>query len=179
MTEPDHAPGSLQVFGALLMGFAQACINLNIVAGKKGEDLLAGIVPTHWYPFERLRELEQVVLESYQDSGPIMERVGIEMMTSWYKYGPGRSLINNGVDFLSYQTGAHGIASVIKGPVETVGDFALVELTEGHARVRSTTPMNRDLERGVLIGGMMAPGDLDFVDVDWNGEDKTFTVEYH
>jgi len=161
------------------MGFAQACINLNIVAGKKGEDLLAGIVPTHWYPFERLRELERVVLESYLDSAPIMERVGIEMMTSWYKYGPGQSLINSGVDFLTSQTGTGGFASVIKGPIETVGDFELSEIKQGSARVRSTTPMNRDLERGVLIGGMMAPGDLDFVDVDWDDGEQTFTVEYH
>ena len=53
----------LKVFGATVHGFAQACINLNIVAGSKASSLISDINVNEWYPFERLRELERIVIE--------------------------------------------------------------------------------------------------------------------
>lgn len=57
--------------------------------------------------------------------------------------------------------------SVVKGPPERVGDFALEALDRerGYARVRSSTPFPRAMERGVLAGGMRGPGDLAYVEV--------------
>lgn len=72
--------GQLEVFGATILGFAQACINLNIVAGGKAGDIIRDIQVDRWYPFERLREIEKVVIESYDNAAPIMERVGMQMM---------------------------------------------------------------------------------------------------
>ena len=40
----------LVVFGATIQGFAQACINLNIVAGARAENLIGEIEVTGWYP---------------------------------------------------------------------------------------------------------------------------------
>ena len=48
----------LMVFGATIMGFAQACINLNIVAGSKAMELTNDIEINGWYPFQRLKEIE-------------------------------------------------------------------------------------------------------------------------
>ena len=81
----------LKVFGATILGFANACINLNIVAGSKATSLISGIEVNGWYPFERLREIERMVVESYEKCGPIMERAGIEMMSIWYNAGAGQA----------------------------------------------------------------------------------------
>jgi hypothetical protein len=170
----------LTVFGATLQGFAQACINLNIVAGAKAENLLGEIEITGWYPFEKLREIERVVVQVYENSGPILERVGMEMMLGWYSYGPGKEIIKKGVDFLHFQTGSQGYASVVKGPEASVGSFKLEFLEEegGRARINSTTPFNKDMERGVIIGGMTAPGDLDFIDVKNDEDPQIFQIEF-
>lgn len=170
----------LKVFGATLQGFAQACINLNIVAGAKAENLLGEIEITGWYPFEKLREIERVVLQVYENSAPILERVGMEMMLGWYNFGPGKEIIKRGVDFLHFQTGSQGYASVVKGPEELVGSFNLEFLDDkgGRAKIISTTPFNKDLERGVIIGGMSAPGDLDFVDVKNDEDPQVFQIEF-
>ena len=170
----------LIVFGATLQGFAQACINLNIVAGAKAENLMGEIEVTGWYPFEKLREIERVVIEAYENSSPILERVGMEMMLSWHNYGPGKEIVKNGVGFLHFQTGSQGYASVVKGPEKLVGSFNLEFLDEdgGKARIHSTTPFNKDLERGVIIGGMSAPGDLDYIDVKNKENPQIFEIEF-
>jgi hypothetical protein len=170
----------LVVFGATIQGFAQACINLNIVAGARAENLIGEIEVTGWYPFEKLREIERVVLEAYENSAPILERVGMEMMLGWYNYGPGKEIIKNGLDFLHFQTGSQGYASVVKGPENLVGSFNLEAVDEqaGRARIHSTTPFNKDMERGVIIGGMSAPGDLDYIDVKNDQDPQLFQIEF-
>jgi len=170
----------LVVFGATIQGFAQACINLNIVAGAKAENLIGEIEVTGWYPFDKLREIEKVVFEVYENSGPILERVGMEMMLCWYNFGPGKEIIKKGVDFIHFQTGSQGYASVVKGPEKLVGSFNLEFLDEdsGRARINSTTPFNKDMERGVIIGGMSAPGDLDFIDVKNDENPQIFRIEF-
>lgn len=177
----DKKREELKVFGATIQGVAQACINLNIVAGSKADSLISGIDVNGWYPFERLREIHTVVLEAYENAGPIMERVGMEMMLGWYNMGPGKKIIKKGVDFLYFQTGSQGYASVVKGPEELVGRFYLVEIDEkkGKALIHSTDPFNKDMERGVIIGGMTAPGDLDYIDVDNSEDEHYFKIEFH
>ncbi len=170
----------LKVFGATILGFASACVNLNIVAGSKATSLISGIEVNGWYPFERLREIEQLVLQSYERCGPIMERAGIEMMTIWYNEGPGKGIIKRGVDFLYFQSGSQGYASVVKGPKEQVGSFDLVEIDEarGRALIHSTDAFNKDLERGVIIGGLSAPRDLDYIDVNNEDDPLFFHIEF-
>lgn len=177
----ESKSNQLEVFGALLMGYAQACVNLNIVAGSRAAALTADLEVNRWYPFDRLKELEEIVLKAYADNAPIMERVGFEVMSSWYHHGPGKHIISRGIDFLTFQAGSEGYQSVVKGPENLVGRFFLEPFSEagGTARIHSTTPLNRDMERGIIIGGMMAPGDLDYVDVNFDETTQTFTVEYH
>ncbi len=177
----------IRVLGATITGFARACLDLNIVAGSKPSEesgirypLLDDIDVNAWYPFERLRDIERLVLRSYDNVGPILERVGIEMMTSWYRLGPGKHLVADGVDFLRFQSGSHGYASVVAGPEELCGSFKLLNLDEEKrvALIHSTTPFNKDLERGVIIGGMSAPGDLDYVDVGNHPDEHYFRIEF-
>jgi hypothetical protein len=171
----------LKVLGALIMGYAQACLNLNIIAGKKVTDYLNNIQPTEWYSLARWTELEKIVLQSYQNASAILVRVGMEMMLAWYKFGPGKDIINNGVSFLNFQTSSEGYASVVMGTAEEVGSFELQSLDpeQGLAVVHSTTPFNRNMECGVLIGGMKAPGDLDYIDVVNTKVPDIIEIEFH
>jgi len=63
-----------------------------------------------------------------------------------------------------------------ESPEESVEE----ELDEegGKARIHSTTPFNKDLERGVIIGGMTAPGDLDYIDVKNDKNPQIFVIEF-
>lgn len=171
----------LEVFGATIHGFTQACINLNIVAGSNARSLTSDIDITGWYPFDQLRECENVVIEHYEDHEVILERVGIEMMLSWYRLGPGKEIIERGVDFLHFQSSSEGYSSVVRGSEEVVGTFELMEIDEkeGKALIRSTTPFNKNLERGVIIGGMSAPGDLVFINVENDDDEYIFKIEFH
>ncbi|MCG8570941.1 MAG: hypothetical protein MJB14_12450 [Spirochaetes bacterium] len=169
------------VLGALIHGYAQACLNLNIVAGRKVTDFMANIEVNQFYPLSQWADLERIVVQSYQNSDPIMLRVGIEMMNAWYHYGPGKELIKNGVDFLHFQTGSGGYDSVVKGTDDLIGKFELknINLEEGLATVYSTTPFNRKMECGVLIGGMLSPGDLDYVDIVNESDPDHLEIEFH
>jgi len=171
----------LEVFGATIQGFVNACKNLNIVAGSKATELISDIEVNRWYPFERLRNIEKIVIESYENAKPILERAGTEMMLTWYKFGPGKQIIDNGVDFLKFQSGSQGYASVVKGPENLGGSFELVkiDINKGNALIHSTTPFNKDLERGIIIGGMSAPGDLDYIDVTNDEDEHYFNIEFH
>ena len=49
------------VHGTLMAGFAQACINLKIVAGRQVGELLADLDVSEWYPLRRWVQLEQMI----------------------------------------------------------------------------------------------------------------------
>jgi hypothetical protein len=170
----------LEVFGVTILGFAKACKDLNIVAGSKAAELISDVEANKWYPFRRLRDIEATVIETYKNAGPILERAGAEMMLTWYTLGPGKEIINTGVDFLRFQSGSQGYASVVKGPKDLVGSFELVEIDEnkGKALIHSTTPFNKELERGIIIGGMSAPGDLDYINVNNDEDEHYFRIEF-
>lgn len=169
------------VHGTLMAGFAQACINLNIVAGPQVNELLRDLDVGQWYPLRRWFQLEQMIGATYQHIDPIRLKLGIEMMTLWYHRGPGRDVVRRGVDFLHFQTGSTGIISVIRGPQALVGSFDLREFdaAAGRAVIHSTTPFHRKIESGVLIGGLLAPGDLDYVHVHNDGDPDLLVVEFH
>jgi len=171
----------MQVHGALMVGFAQACVNLNIVAGHDATSFIKGLQINDWYPLSQWEKLQELVVRSYGNVDPIMVKVGIAMMTGWYHFGPGKSVVRKGVSFLHYQTGSGGFASVVRGPESVVGSFELEQFdkSRGVAVVHSTTPFNRKMECGVIIGGMSAPGDIDYVDVSNDGDPDRLLVEFH
>jgi hypothetical protein len=88
--------------------------------------------------------------------------------------------VKRAVDFLHYQTGSNGYHSVVRGPADKVGAFALESLDEaaGRAIVRSTTVFDRTIERGVLIGGLETAGDLAFVEVDNSTDPSVYRIRF-
>jgi hypothetical protein len=143
------------ILGALPLSFVRACINFQFLI-TEGTTFLEQIKPDEWYPLQHFSNILNNVREKYSDPAPVFERIGIEMMNQWYSQGPGKQIIKKGIDFLHFQTGSEGYYSVIRGKPDQIGDFSLMSLDEekGTAVVRSTTPFDRDMERGVLIGGL-------------------------
>lgn len=176
-----YDPDEMLVHGSLMVGFAQSCVNLNIVAGRDAVTFIGGLQMNSWYPLSQWERLQQLVVHAYRNVDPIMLKVGVAMMTGWYHFGPGKELIKRGASFLHFQTGSSGFTSVVRGPEEKVGAFELelFDKQAGRAIVHSTTPFNRMMECGVLIGGMLAPGDIDYVDVQNDQHPDFLVVEFH
>jgi hypothetical protein len=166
----------LEVQGVFLESLAAACLNLQVVTRVEAD---ASIEPLAWYPVARFHRLFHAIDERFEDPDPIKERIGIEMMRLWYEHG-GRALAPTGAGFLRFQAGSAGYRSVVKGRPAAAGNFAIVELDEqaGVAMVQSTTPFDRAMERGVLIGGMQAPGDLVYVDVVNRPDPSVFHIRF-
>jgi hypothetical protein len=172
--------GDVEVMGVFLQALANACLNLHLLAGDEAVEA-CDVEPMRWYPASRFEELFQRVVGRFPTPEPVRERIGIEMMRLWFDPGPGRGIITSAADFLRYQTGSEGYHSLARGPAEQKGAFTLIELDEarGLAVVRSTTPFDRAMERGVLLGGTRLTGDATFARVDNDSDRSTFRVEYH
>ncbi len=172
---------AVQVSGTLFLSFGQACINLNFFIEEEIESFLEEVTPDRWYPLKQFANLLGLVDEKYPDSAPILEQLGVEMMNFWYTAGPGKKIIKRGVEFLHFQTGSEGYHSVIKGKPDQIGEFLLVSLNEeeGTAIVRSTTVFRKDMERGVLRGGLGLAQDLVYIDVDNSEDENVFLIEFH
>lgn len=155
----------VEIYGALLRSFLNAGESLKLLLQGEVEKI-ASFEPDKWYPLGEFRKLLQLA-SRYKDHGSILEQIGVEMMKAWYHHGPGKSVISSGVDFLRFQTGSNGFRSVVKGPAEDIGSFDLTELNEagGTAGIHSTTVFPREIERGVLLGGLGLAGDLLYYDV--------------
>ncbi len=171
--------GKAQILGVIPLSFGQACVNFKfLIAEETG--FLEQIRADQWYPMEKILKNLNIVKKKYSDPAPILEQIGIEMMNLWYSQGPGKQIIKNGVDFLHFQTSSEGYYSLIKGKTDEIGDFSLLSLDEenGTATVRSTTPFSRDMERGVLIGGLGTTKDLLYVNVDNSENEDIFQIRF-
>lgn len=170
----------VEISGPLFLAFGAACVNLSLYLQPEDEAFLATVRPDGWYPLERFQRLMAVVSGVYHDPMPILRRLGAFMMSAWYHNGPGRELVSSGVDFLRFQTSSHGYRSVIRGPKPALGDFRLVALDEemGTATVVSTTPFPRNMEFGILAGGMRLVGDLPYVRVDLDEGENRFRIQF-
>ena len=155
----------VEIYGALLRSFLNAGESLKLLLQGEVEKI-ESFEPDKWYPLEVFQKL-LLLASRYKDNGSILEQIGIEMMKEWYHHGPGKSLISSGIDFLKFQTGSNGFRSVIKGPAEDIGSFDLTGLNEagGTAGIHSSTVFPREIERGVLLGGLGLAGDLLYYDV--------------
>jgi hypothetical protein len=181
MADPaDTLHNEIRLAGFFLQAAARAFVHLRMLAGPEMEAMCAGVEPMGSCEYERFATILARVAKRFRDMDPVLEQLGIQMMTDWYEHGPGKSAVSSGVGFLRFQTGSEGYRSVVSGPASAVGDFTLesLDLAVGKARVRSSTPFPRAMERGVLIGGMRAPGDLAYVAVDNAADASAFDVTF-
>lgn len=174
----ELAEDDIWVSGALVLSFVRACVNLELLFDGEITQAVRSTAPDDWATLAEFRRLLAVCAARYVEPAPILERIGAEMMNVWYSLGPGRSLIHSGLDFLRFQTGSEGYRSVIRGSSDRVGDFVLAELDEerGTAVVHSTTVLPRDMERGVLLGGVRLAGDVAYAEVENSHDPDRFTI---
>lgn len=168
----------VKVHGSLFRAFLNAGASLKILLQGNVEHI-ESYLPNAWYSFDEFVQLLELT-KRYTNSGTVLQQLGAEMMRAWYHQGPGRTLISSGVDFLTLQTSSAGFLSVIAGPPELVGSFILEQLDEeaGVARVRSTTICPREMERGVLMGGLGLIGDLLYYTVDNTRDADVFEISF-
>ena len=157
--------GQVEIYGVLFRAFLDAGESLKLLLQGDAEEI-ESFEPDKWYPLEEFQKLLRRVSQ-YNNCGSILEQIGIEMMKGWYHHGPGKSIISSGVDFIKFQTSSKGFRSVIKGLPEHTGNFYLLDLNEagGTATIYSSTVFPREIERGVLIGGLGLVGELLYYDV--------------
>lgn len=182
MNTPDISsqhttPLMCEVQGLLLLGMLQSCLSLRIIAESEINELMRDVVPLEWYPASRLKAIESMIRSYYDDPSAVLEQAGANFIGTWY-HQVGAEIVRNGVDFLRFQAGSSGYTSVVRGNPDEIGNFELLELDEstGRAVIRSTTPFSRDFERGVIRGGMQAPGELDYVSVRQEPDTSRFSV---
>lgn len=170
----------VELLGIFLLSFGRACINLELLSSDAELAPIAQVRPDEWCRSDAYRELFAKIMARYTRPDPIKERIGAEMMKLWYEEGPGHAIVKRGVDFLHHQTGSHGYRSVVRGPDSALGAFTLdhLDVARGRARIRSSTPFDKVMERGILIGGMNLPGDLVHVEVDNSADPAVFEVRF-
>lgn len=78
LSSPAEASQEMMVHGSLMLGYARACMNLNIVAGRRASQMLEGIELSQWYPLSRWHALEGIVVQSYRNAPPIMLKVPVK-----------------------------------------------------------------------------------------------------
>ena len=168
----------VEIYGALFRSFLNAGESLKLLLQGEVEKI-ESFEPDKWYPLDEFHKLLRLA-SPYKNHGSILEQIGIEMMKGWYHHGPGKSIISSGLDFLHFQTGSNGFRSVVKGPAERIGSFDLTELSEagGTASICSSTIFPREIERGVLLGGLGLAGDLLYYDVSNASHPDRFAIYF-
>lgn len=154
--------------GAVLNGMIASLTNVNILSREAAATFAENINSSDWYPLKRCFDVFRYLERTHHDIGAILYRAGMNFMEEWYRNGPGGALVQSGIGFLEFQTGATGYASVVRGDPARVGWTKLLQLdTERQmGLVESVTLFPREFERGVWMGGVLTPGDMDWADVD-------------
>ncbi len=167
-----------EVLGALLLGYAASCMNLKYITPDVIKNSMREIQPEEWYPLGIMRNLENTIIDHFENPNPVFEIIGTEMMYQWYRGIMPEKKIINGIDFLKSQLNSKSYYSVVKGPTELIGEFYLDFLDEekGIAVIKSSTPSPMSLEKGIIYGGMKAPGDLSKIDI--IVEDDSFRIRF-
>ncbi|MCF8041563.1 MAG: PAS domain S-box protein [Desulfarculaceae bacterium] len=156
-----------ELSGAVLLGMVSAFQRIHVISTEKATSLLRGIDPEQWYPLANYFEFLEALTAGGRDVSPILFRAGAEFIRMWYWDGPGHTYVDGGIDFLRFQAGSNGYSSVVRGPAEEVGFVELSELDEtaGLARIVTKNPFPAEFDRGVFHGGVLAPGDVEWVEV--------------
>jgi signal transduction histidine kinase len=168
----------VEVNGALLRAFCAAGKSIHLLVQDR---MAAGTTwdTEQWYDVQEFRAL--LALSSrYSNPAAVLERLGEEMTLAWYSYGPGMSIAPTALEFIRFQAGSQGYRSVVRGATSDIGNFELLEMdaAAGIATVRSSTIFERDMEIGILYGGLAACNDLLYFDVTLRDDRQHFDIRF-
>lgn len=169
-----------KVHGSMLLCFAHACKNHQITLGHELEKFASPDVLGSWFDLSDYKNLCNKVSTIYTNPTPVLEKIGEEMMKIWFQ-AAGKNLIKSGVDFIKLQTSSDGYKQVVQGPSDEIGYFSLKSIDEkkGIATVESKTPLNREVERGVLRGGINLFNEYSYISVNSGETQDIMNIEFH
>jgi signal transduction histidine kinase len=168
----------VEVNGALLNGFCAAGKSIHLLL----QDRLAPDKTwdaKQWYDVLELRTLIEHS-SRYSNPAAVLERLGEEMMLAWYTHGPGKIIAPTALAFLRFQSGSQGYGSVVRGAATEIGSFELdgLDPAGGVATVCSSTVFERDMELGILYGGLTACNDLLYFDIVLRDNRSHFDIRF-
>ncbi|MEJ2794574.1 response regulator, partial [Iodobacter sp. LRB] len=157
-----------EVSGAFLMGLTQAFYSLSILPEGNGELEITSFDPAQWYPYVMFTETLNTIERTFPAFSSIFFRAGINFLNTWYEYGPGKTMIFSGMDWLYANRDSGGYNSVVRGGSrDEIGWCLLQSMDEktGVAVYENVMPLTLDFVRGVFYQGCMLFGDMDYVKV--------------
>lgn len=162
-----------EVSGAFLLGLVESFQNLSLLPLGEGVNLhLNQINPLQWYPYNLLIN----VLHGIQEANPsedILFHAGVNFLRIWYEQGPGKNMINSGLDWLHANDDCGGYNSVVRGGNrDEIGWCLLQSIDEeaGLAVYENVMPLLPDYVKGVFYGGCVLFDDMEWVEVDATSE---------
>lgn len=181
MDTTDPTATAPHVRGGVVLAFAEAFCQLHLLAADDVATLLHAVHVQGWYPLATVQQLFTMVQEQYVLSPPILERVGMEFITSLARFSEWRSLFKTGLTFLQAHTEAKFYANLVQGNPRDIGALTLVQVNEaaGTAVMRSTTPFSKNLERGVLLRGLQLTHSFDHVQVENSVDEQVYHIAFY
>lgn len=156
-----------QVSGAFLLGLLASLHNVKSLPQSDIHLRADDINPMAWYPYSMLiSTLEQ--LTSTVPSSNILFFAGINFLRIWYEDGPGKTMIQSGLDWLHANDESGGYNSVVRGGApEEIGWCRLqsIDTERGLAVYDNVVALPADYVRGVFYGGCILFDDMEYVDV--------------
>jgi hypothetical protein len=124
---------------------------LELYVAPEAAEHLEQTAEEEWIPLEQLQGVLSLAAAPYPEPGPLFDRLGVEMVEAWFTQGAPEAATS--VALLLEQLGA-AYGRLVRGDLVDTGELSLVryDATAGEAIVRSTTPLGRELERGILRG---------------------------
>ncbi|WP_170942152.1 sensor domain-containing diguanylate cyclase [Noviherbaspirillum denitrificans] len=156
-----------EVSGAFLLGLLASLHNVKSLPQSDIRLRADEIEPLVWYPYSMLiSTLEQ--LASTVPSSNILFFAGINFLRIWYEQGPGKTMIQSGLDWLHANDESGGYNSVVRGGApEEIGWCRLtsIDVEQGLAIYDNVVALPPDYVRGVFYGGCILFDDMEYVDV--------------
>lgn len=156
------------VIGSFLIGLVQSFRNIHAISVGTAKHFVEGVESTSWYPMTNFFSVLDEVCECDIDYAPILFRAGIAFVEDWYLNCGGKAIVSCAEDYLRLQEKSWGYSAVHRGDPINIGSTDLLELDEsaGCATIVCITPYPKEFERGVVYGGMLMAGDMQFVQVE-------------
>ncbi len=133
---------------AVVRALVQACRNLELYVAPEVAERLARFDEA-WVPLSEVLGILDLVAAPYPEPHAVLDRLGEEMVEAWFQKGAPAEPLAASVLLRELRA---GYRAVVRGDVSDAGEIELLRYDEAHGEglVRSTTPLRRAFERGVL-----------------------------
>lgn len=180
-----------EVSGAFLLGIYESFCQVNCLMLDEKYFEIADISAEKWYPYSMIIEQLELIENKNNISENIYFQAGINFLRNWYEFGPGKTMIFSGLDWLKSNINSAGYNSVVRGGTpEEIGwcRCQFLDETAGIAVYEDVTPFHPEFAKGLFYGGCILFDDMDYISVDCSilpypqnplFTKKIITVQFH